>query len=254
MQENELKEVQAEEVASNAPEKENSKKSFIKEYFKGMKYDFIQSFKYNNMKLAGLLILIPGAIFGFFLVFHTVVVNSISVDSTAGTDYMADLSGFELFIMMLFAILNIFTGFSVMNKRNLGSVIAASVTSALVVAAGVMYFVTVFRWMAGVNAYFNRLDEFTAALEAHGKAGGQAQLEAYARPYMLLANGVEQVEPLTGQSWYVYAIPAGKRVSEYFDYNFVLSFLSVGACMICSIIGCILGFKNYDRNYQKVDR
>jgi hypothetical protein len=253
MQENELKDVQAEEVTSNLP-KENEKKSFIKEYFRGMKYDFIQSFKYNNMKLAGLLILIPGAIFGFFLTFHTVVVNSISVDATDGAQFMADLSGFELFMMMLFAILNIFTGFSVMNKRNLGSVIAASVTSALVVAAGVMYFVTVFRWMAGVNAYYARLDEFTAALENAGRAGDKAALESYAKPFMLLVNGVERVEPFTGQSWYVYAIPAGKRVSEYFDYNFVLSLLSVGACMICSVLGCILGFKNYDRNYQKVDR
>ena len=228
--------------------KQEKKENVIVKHLKGIGYDFIQSFKYNNMKLAGLLLLIPGAIFGFFLTFHTHVVNDITVDATNGGSYMVDLSGLMLFLMMLFGILNIFSGFSVMNKKNLGSVILALVTSIIMVVAGVFYFVIVFRWMGGVNAFYGRLDEVL-------KATGGAYDEQTARQFLMLdGNGNEVIEPITGQSWYVFAIPAAKRVSAYFNVNYVMSLGSIALCIVCSIVGIILAFKNYDRNYEKVDR
>lgn len=225
MQENEKQVQEQQEV---------KKQSFFVRYLKGLGYDFIQSFKYNNMKLAGLLILIPGAIFGFFLTFHTTVVNNITPTATNGQAYLTDLSGLMLFLMMLFGILNIFTGFSVMNKKNLGSVILALITSVIMIAAGTIYFVIVFKWMGGVNTYYAQLDK---VVEETGKP-------------------VNEIKPLLleGKQYYVYAIPAAKRVSEFFSIDYVLSLGSVGLCMVSSIVGIIFGFKNYDRNYEKVDR
>ena len=248
MQDNEVKSV--EEVVET-PQKAQKKGAgqFLKNYFGGIWYDFIQSFKYNNMKLAGLLILIPGAIFGFFLTFHVQVVNDITVKATDGTNYMTDLSGFMLFIMMLFGILNIFSGFSVMNKKNLGSVILATVTSVVMIVAGIFYFVIVFRWMGAVNTYYKQLDRLVSELDAVGCT--EFDIEAYARGYILSGKGAE---PWTGVDWFIYAIPAGKRISEYFNFEYVMSIGSVALCMGCSVAGCALGFKNYDRNYQKVDR
>lgn len=225
MQENEKQVQEQQEV---------KQQNFFVKYLKGIGYDIIQSFKYNNMKLAGLLILIPGAIFGFFLTFHTTVVNNITVDTTNGQSYMTDLSGLMLFLMMLFGILNIFTGFSVMNKKNLGSVILALITSIIMIVAGIIYFVIVFRWMGGVNDYYAQLDK--VVLET--------------------GRDANTVKPLLleGGEYYVYAIPAAKRVSEFFSIDYVLSLGSVGLCMVSSVVGIIFGFKNYDRNYEKVDR
>ena len=252
MQENKVESVENVEVESSQAKVEEKKSvgKFIAGYFKGMGYDFIQSFKYNNMKLAGLLILIPGAIFGFFLTFHTTVVNDIIVNATDGTNYMTDLSGFMLFLMMLFGILNIFTGFAAMNKKNLGSVVLATITSVIMIVSGILYFVIVFRWMSGVNTYYNQVDSFVAKLKEVGCT--ETNLEAYAKKFILKSAGTETV--WTNQNWYIYAIPAGKRISEYFNFEYVLSLGSVALCMVCSVAGCALGFKNYDRNYQKVDR
>ncbi len=246
MQENEVKNVENEE--------KKSKLAGVGKYFKGLGYDFIQSFKYNNMKLAGLLIAVPGAIFGFFLTFHTTVVGDISTIATDGTSYMADISGFALFLMMLLGILNIFTGFSVMNKKNLGTVILATVTSALMVAAGVIYFVIVFRWMAGVNAYYNNLDNAMTAIRNAGYSGTDEQLLSYTRPFLIRTEGTDLIEPLTNKDWFVYSIPAGKRISEYFNVDYVMSLGSVGLCIVSAVVGVIFAFKNYDRNYEKVDR
>ena len=37
------------------------------QYLKNLGYDFVISFKYNNMKLASILVAIPGVLLGFFL-------------------------------------------------------------------------------------------------------------------------------------------------------------------------------------------
>lgn len=257
MQDNEIKEVQVEvEEKQTKTEEKKSAGQILINAFKGMGYDFVQSFKYNNMKLAGLLILIPGAIFGFFLVFHTGVVNSIISKSTLNEDgtfvsYLSDYSGFMLFMMMLFGILNIFTGFSVMNKRNLGSVIIASVTSVVMIVAGILYFVVIIKFFKGTNIYFDQLDKMVAALKEKGVQGTDAEIANNYSKYILSTGGIE---PTTGQNWYVFAVAAKNRVSDIFNVDYVMSFMSVGLCMICSVIGCALGFKNYDRNYQKVDR
>ena len=86
--------------------KEEAKKNFFQillGYLKGILWDFVQSFKYNNMKLAGLLIIIPGAIFGFFLYYHALVVRQVVFISTLGSNYYGtpDISGLLLFIQDL---------------------------------------------------------------------------------------------------------------------------------------------------------
>ncbi len=47
-------------------------------YLKFVVRDFIASFKYNNMKLAGWLIAIPGIFIGFFLEYHYYAVAKMS--------------------------------------------------------------------------------------------------------------------------------------------------------------------------------
>ena len=119
-------------------------------YLKFVVRDFIASFKYNNMKLAGWLIAIPGVFIGFFLEFHYVAVSQMAfdiVDPDTGEFYCAigfDYTGIVFFILMLFGILNIFTAASVMKKKNLGSVVVATITSAVILITGGMYLAAMF--------------------------------------------------------------------------------------------------------------
>ena len=94
--------------------------------------DFIASFRYNNMKLAGWLIALPGIFIGFFLQWHAPVVKNLAftysvydevLDATVDKSYIPfDYTGIALFILMLAGILNIFGAASVIGKKNLGSV------------------------------------------------------------------------------------------------------------------------------------
>ena len=56
------------------PEKKSVGK-IIGTYFKNVFGSFIDGFKYNNMKLAALLVAIPGLVIGFFLVAHAAAVG-----------------------------------------------------------------------------------------------------------------------------------------------------------------------------------
>ena len=119
-------------------------------YLKFVVRDFIASFKYNNMKLAGWLIAIPGIFIGFFLEYHYYAVAKMSfivTDPETFEDYVYigfDYTGIVFFLLMLFGILNIFTAASVMKKKNLGSVVTATITSAGVLICGALYLAAMF--------------------------------------------------------------------------------------------------------------
>lgn len=124
-------------------------------YLKNLGVDFITSFKYNNMKLPGLLVCVPGVFLGFFLTFHAPVVKGLTF-KTAVTDVYYKGISFDptailLFCLVLFGILNIFAGVTMMGKKNLGSVIKALITTALVVISGIAYLIFLFIFVQGVN-------------------------------------------------------------------------------------------------------
>ena len=102
------------------------------------------------MKLAGWLIAIPGVFIGFFLQFHYYAVSRMSfivTDPETFEDYCYigfDYTGIVFFLLMLFGILNIFTAASVMKKKNLGSVVVATITSSAVLITGAMYLAAMF--------------------------------------------------------------------------------------------------------------
>lgn len=225
--------------------KDETKKNFwqiLLSYIKGIGFDFIQSFKYNNMKLAGLLIIIPGAIFGFFLYYHSVVVRSMSFTSTLGTKYYGtpDITGLLLFIMMLFGLLNIFTGFGLMSKKNLGSLIVVVFTSTIMVACGIVYFILVKNYFQGVNNYFDQLNANIESLKAAGVAEDKA------------TDLAKQLALESTSKYFIYGIPMSNKTE--FSNNFVMSLGSVALCIVCAILGVVLGFINYDRTWEKADR
>lgn len=193
--------------------KVNPFKYFLK-YLSNVLYDFRTSFKYNNMKLAGLLIAVPGVFLGFFLGWHGDVVGKLSYDGKSYFDEEFniinpgsllkpfDFSGVVLFLMILFGILNIFTAVSVSSKKNLGSVVLATITTSLVVICGALYIFCVFYYLTLVDA---------------GK-----------------------VEP-----------SADAVISQF---SIIMSVLSVVLAMLASIVGIVIAFIRYDRTYEKVDR
>lgn len=253
MQENEVKNENV-DVVEQPKEEKKSLWNFLKGYFKGLGFDFIQSFKYNKMKLPGLLILIPGAIFGFFLVFHTGFIHHVKFGSTyPNKDYFYDFTGIALFFMMLFGILNIFTGFSVMNKKNKGSVVLATITSLLMLAAATLFLVNIIIWMNGLSVHNNQVNSLVDEIRRIKPQAFETeeQLYDYANGYIFYEKGDE---PITGLNWYVFALADDTKLSDYIDIDAILSLGSIAFCIISSTIGCILGFKNYDRDYQKVDR
>ncbi len=153
-QTDDLKPTTAEPVVEQPVEKtdvENNDNKFVKalkafgHYIKFIFYDFFTSFKYNKMKLPGLLIAVPGVFLGFFLKFHNPVVRQLSFqyfeNGNKVTLFTYDVSAIVLFILVLFGILNIFTAVSCMSKKSRGSVITATITTVVIVAAGIFYLV-----------------------------------------------------------------------------------------------------------------
>ncbi len=201
------------------PQKESGFKNAMKTlgaYFKSVFLDFISSFKYNNMKLAAILVAVPGVFLGFFLRFHATVVNQISFDTgkkvieiVNGVEVEKavlhvvpfDFTGIVLFMLMLFGILNIFSAVTMSGKKNLGSVVICTISTAVIVIAGALYMFALFTFLGGVDSG---------------------------------------------------AIRMNKAVNV--DSNWIISIASVIVSMVTSIIGCVLGFINYDRTYEKVDR
>ncbi len=145
------------------PQKESGfKKVFgtLGAYFKSVFLDFFTSFKYNNMKLAAILVAIPGIFLGFFLRFHAEVVTHISFDTgqvnEAGKAILYgvpfDFTGIVLFALMLFGILNIFGAVTMSGKKNLGSVVVCIISSSVIVICGALYLYGLFTFLGGVNS------------------------------------------------------------------------------------------------------
>ncbi len=176
--------------------------------------DFIASFRYNNMKLAGWLIALPGIFIGFFLQWHAPVVKNLAftysvydevLDTTVDKSYIPfDYTGIALFILMLAGILNIFGAASVIGKKNLGSVVRATIFSAIIVIAGIAYLYAIFFYQSLVDQH-------------------------------KINTGVE-------------------NFSIWSNTDYLMSIISIILSMASAIAGCILGFIKYDRTYEKVDR
>ncbi len=139
------------------PQKENVFKKMFKslgKYFKEVWLNFLEGFKYNNMKLPAILVAIPGVFIGFFLGVHAEVIKFINftINETENYVFSFDFSAMCLFILMLAAILNIFSALALSGKKNLGSVIKCVIGSSIILVAGIMYLVCVFVFMNGVNS------------------------------------------------------------------------------------------------------
>lgn len=152
----------------DVPEKENAFVKFFKtlgSYFKSIFLDFIQGFKYNMMRIPAILLAVPGVFLGFFLTFHSEVVQNLYFEvpifenqTLVRTEYYAgisfDFSGILLFVLMLCGILNIFLCLGVSGKKNLGSVVKCTIVSAILVIAGGLYLFLVFTCIAGKDEIF----------------------------------------------------------------------------------------------------
>lgn len=117
-------------------ENENVKHGF-KDYLYGVWYNFIDSFRYNPCKLAGILVALPGLFIGFFLGFHS---NITFLVKEGQTDY----SGLLMFILVLMGCINIANGVTLSSKRNLGSVIVSSLCSLIITICGVLWIYLIF--------------------------------------------------------------------------------------------------------------
>jgi hypothetical protein len=63
-----------------------------------------------------------------------------------------DFTSIVLFVLMLFGILNIFGSAALSSQKNLGSVIRLTITSSVIVIAGVLYLVSVFVYINGCTS------------------------------------------------------------------------------------------------------
>lgn len=192
---------------------------FFGKYLKSVGSDFVASFKYNNMKLASLLIAVPGVFLGFFLGFHSEVVTNLAFENGSDKGYYKisfNYAGIVLFILMLLGILNLFVAAQVSGKKNLGSVVTATVLTAGITICSAAYIYLIITYFQGYN-------DFAKALEKYGNREEAAK----------------------------YGIAVDK---PSFDSNYIMSVASIAISVVCPIAGCVLGFINYDRTYEKADR
>ena len=147
------------------PQKESKVKKVFKalgKYFKEVWLNFLEGFKYNNMKLPAILVAIPGITIGFFLGVHSEVVRYIdyALDAQRTEFYVFsfDFSAMCLFIMMLAGILNIFSALQMSGKKNLSAVIKALIGTVIIVICGILYLIAVFVFMDSINSGAKSLD------------------------------------------------------------------------------------------------
>ena len=177
-------------------------------FFKDFWFDFLASFKYNNMKLSGILICVPGVFLGFFIVFHYNIITNLAfpvewveINGIVQPEpVMKDLSALYYFALTICGTLNLFTGVTVMGKKNLGSVVGATVTTSLILIFSACYLYLLFMCL-----YYQ-------------------------------STGFQPAKPL-----------------NVFSVDFIMVMVSVGISIVSSVLGVILGFKNYDRSYNKRD-
>lgn len=188
--------------------------------FKNLFLDIKTSFVYNKMKLAALLVGVPGVLLGFFISPHRAVIDSAAFFSNEEAyKILADIKGpfngpviytandmtaICFFLLMLLGILNLFTAVGLSGKKNLGSVVTATVSTVLMFGTVALYLFYLFMSVTYVN---------------------------------------------TG-----YIMPSGAHAGvNVGSMDFILVMISCVGSVVCSIIGCILGFINYDRTYKKSD-
>ena len=97
--------------------------------------NFVDSYKYNKMKFAATFIFVPAILLGLFLNSHAVAILRINKEATGVAEYI----GIYLFALVLLGCINIFNAFSLNSKRNLGSVIINTITTALLLVFGFLY-------------------------------------------------------------------------------------------------------------------
>lgn len=227
------------------------KKSFgsvmkgIGKYFKNVFGSFIDGFKYNNMKLPAILVAIPGLLIGFFLVLHYNTISQLSFtfqqynikEFKVFTYYFPgvpfDATAISIFLIMLFGILNVFNALSMSGKKNLGSVVIATVFTALMILLSVYYVYCVLYYK---SIAYETLEE--------AKAAG-----ANAGVYIETAKNQFGEVDYIGKNVYQINAKLGDFTSSY-----IASITSVIVCDVISVVGVVLGFIYYDRTYEKVDR
>ena len=226
------------------PEKKSVGKA-LGDYFKKVFGSFIDGFKYNNMKLAALLVAIPGLVIGFFLVAHAAAVGQMDFtfqlySKQYDTMYQYNLpampfdaTGIAIFLLMLFGILNVFNALSMSNKKNLGSVVISTVFTGIMVVLSAYY-------VYAVLLYKSFAFETAADVAAAGENAGI---------YVETAKSTLGTVDTIGE--YIYKINGSLGD---FTANYLTSIVSIIVCDVLSIIGVVLGFINYDRTYEKVDR
>lgn len=127
-----------ETFADRAAKKRAEMKGFKKVMYTFITYiaivflDFIDSFRRNPIKIGAWLIAIPGVFIGFLMnyeidsVYHT-------ADATKAPVFM--------FILILCGMINIFEAFSITKNKNFGSILIATILSAVIVVSGFIYII-----------------------------------------------------------------------------------------------------------------
>ena len=206
----------------------------IGRYFKTVFLGFIDSFKYNNMKLAAILTALPGLLIGFFLVAHANTVNQMTFfyqfknyQTMEAYNKMYpgmafDATAISIFLLMLFGILNIFTAVGMSGKKNLGSVVTATVFTTLMLILSAYYLYAIF--------YYKTISNPDNAI--HVQTG-------------ITATGQEIWEDKYVNN------PTGLAI---FNNYYLASVISILISDVFAVAGVVLGFIHYDRTYEKVDR
>ena len=181
----------------------------------------VESFKYNKMKLPGLMLAIGGIIIGLFLSAHAATIKQLTftvsqvsepevvdgvttiIKSTGllpGMPY--DYTGIVIFVLMLLGILNIFVALNVSNKQNLGSVVSATIITLIMVGLSIAY-------IYAINYFKSSVD------------GGLINVD----------------------------VEAGYKTN--FLANYMTSMVVIIIADVLSLVACVLGFIHYNRAYER---
>ncbi|MCR5231927.1 MAG: hypothetical protein K6B64_04695 [Acholeplasmatales bacterium] len=180
----------------------------------------VESFKYNKMKLPGLMLAIGGIIIGLFLSAHAATIKQLTFtvstfDTTTDGAYTVitkstgllegmpyDYTGIVIFVLMLLGILNIFIALNVSNKQNLGSVVSATIITLVMIGLSIAYIYAVMYFKSSVD-------------------GGAIKLD----------------------------LEAGYKTN--FLANYMTSIVVIVIADVLSLLACVLGFIHYNRAYEK---
>lgn len=207
------------------PKKENKVGKAFKNFGTYLKLIFktqVESFKYNKMKLPGLMLAIGGIIIGLFLSAHAATIKQLtytvstfddSVKTAEGFTVISkstgllpgmpyDYTGIVIFLLMLLGILNIFIALNVSNKQNLGSVVSATIISLVMVGLSIAYIYAVMYFKSSVD------------------------------------NGSIVLD-----------MEAGYKTN--FLANYMTSIVVLIIADVLSLVACVLGFIHYNRAYEK---